>query len=95
MRSAAIGVLVAALIVSAYALGRLQPETPRSDFKLGLLRAQLFSGGPERLFEDVGRQTLAKSISVGLMPDDTVLDVGAGSLRIGWWLLQYIEPENY
>jgi ubiquinone/menaquinone biosynthesis C-methylase UbiE len=29
------------------------------------------------------------------MPNDKLLDLGAGSLRIGWWFLHYIKPENY
>jgi hypothetical protein len=72
-----------------------RPQISVQDFKRAIKQAGLFTGGVGKVFEDVGRQTLAKSISVGLMPDDVVLDIGAGSLRIGWWLLQYIEPANY
>ncbi len=57
--------------------------------------AGVWSGGPEVHFERVGRMTLATAIEYGLMPDHKVLDVGAGSLRVGWWFLNYIEPSNY
>ena len=97
-------VLVAALIVMAFLLGRWQqdgaaPDThPRisfEEFKRAIQMAGVWSGGPTRKYMDVGRQTFATSVSQGLMPDHKVLDIGAGSLRIGWWLLQYVEPENY
>ena len=64
------------------------------EFTSGVRKAGLFTGGPTQ-YADVGRRTLAKAVDVGLLPTDTVLDIGAGSLRIGWWLVQYIEPRNY
>lgn len=64
-------------------------------FRDGIFEAGLYSGGPDELYEMAGRNTLATGIISGLMPDHTVLDIGAGSLRIGWWLVQYIEPANY
>ena len=64
-------------------------------FLAGIEESNLFSGGPEERFVGVGRGSLATAIESGLMPDDVVLDVGAGVLRVGWWLLQYIEPSNY
>lgn len=96
-------VLAGVLIVVAFVLGRSQqPDiAPKQglgisigDFKRAIQGAGLFSGGPERKYEDVGRQTFAVSVSQGLMPDHKVLDIGAGSLRIGWWYLHYIRPEN-
>jgi hypothetical protein len=59
------------------------------------MESGMFSGGPDEWFEDVGRRTLAACIENGLMPDHRVLDIGAGSLRVGWWLVHYIEPTNY
>jgi hypothetical protein len=64
-------------------------------FKRGLVRAGIPLGGPEAKFAQVGRKTLAAMIDAGLLPTDQVLDVGAGSMRIGWWLLHYIEPRHY
>ncbi len=65
------------------------------EFRQGIRKAGIWSGGPNKYFADVGRDTLASAIRHGLMPDHKVLDVGAGSLRVAWWLLQYIEPSNY
>lgn len=72
-------------------------STPISfeQFKSGVLKSTEWTGGPDERFEDVGRNTLATAIRYGLMPDHQVLDIGAGSLRVGWWLLQYIKPSNY
>ncbi len=64
-------------------------------FQDGLRQAGIWAGGPGFKFEGVGRETLAAAIKYGLDPDHKVLDVGAGSLRVGWWLLHYVEPENY
>jgi cyclopropane fatty-acyl-phospholipid synthase-like methyltransferase len=64
-------------------------------FKAALAAARIWSGGGEEKFESVGRRTLAAMIEHGLQPHHKVLDVGAGSLRVGWWLLHYIEPSNY
>lgn len=64
-------------------------------FREGIDAAGVWSGGHEDDFERVGRMTLATAIEYGLMPDHKLLDVGAGSLRVGWWFLQYIEPSNY
>jgi hypothetical protein len=64
-------------------------------FQADVEQSALWSGGPDERFETVGRNTLAAAIRYGLMPDHKVLDIGAGSLRVGWWLLQYIKPANY
>lgn len=94
-----------ALIVAAAPAGCGQSEpgaslkppeaTDIEAFKSGLRRAGIWSGGQPHLFEGAGRNTLATMIEFGLMPTDEVLDVGAGALRVGWWLLHYVEPENY
>jgi len=65
------------------------------EFEKGLRAAEIWFGGPEERFEEVGRGTLALAIDSGLNPDHQVLDIGAGSLRVGWWILQYIDPKNY
>ena len=60
------------------------------------LEAQgVFLGGPLRKFEAVGRDTLAVLRRHGLQPTSTVLDVGCGCLRIGYWLIHYLEPDRY
>lgn len=96
-------VLTVVLIVAAFLVGKSQRTevAPRAleisvdDFKRAIQEAGLFSGGPEHKYEDVGRQTFAISVSLGLMPDHQVLDIGAGSLRTAWWYLQFIKPENF
>jgi hypothetical protein len=95
-------IALALLLAVAYLLGRSQggPGSPRTtppfeEFRDRIFQSGIFSGGPDVWFEDVGRRTLAKSIECGLMPDDVVLDIGAGALRVGWWLVQYVRPQNY
>ena len=96
--------LAGVLIVIAILVGRSQrkevaldarPSISVQNFKRAIQQTGVWSGGPEWKYVDVGRQTFATSVSQGLMPDHKVLDIGAGSLRIGWWLLQYVKPENY
>ncbi|MEM7516184.1 MAG: class I SAM-dependent methyltransferase, partial [Planctomycetota bacterium] len=64
-------------------------------FRTSVTDAGIWSGGPAKRYEWVGRKSFAKMVEIGLQPDDKVLDVGAGSLRVGWWILNYIDPENY
>lgn len=64
-------------------------------YQAELVERGIWSGGAEYKFEDVGRGTLATAIELGLMPEHKVLDIGAGSLRVGWWFLHFIEPSNY
>ena len=64
-------------------------------FKAELRRRNIWSGGDPRKFAWVGRGTLATAIEHGLKPEHRVLDIGAGSLRVGWWFVQYIDPSNY
>ncbi len=65
------------------------------EFQAAILKSGLWTGGNRARLEEVGRNSLATAIEYGLMPEHKVLDIGAGSLRVGWWLLQYIEPSNY
>jgi hypothetical protein len=64
-------------------------------FRVELRKAGIWTGGPDPYFGNVGRNTLVTAIEHGLMREHKVLDVGAGSLRVGWWFLHYIEPRNY
>jgi hypothetical protein len=90
--------LLVAVLISGCQLNE-EGRTPRTvsleDFKEQLQARKIWLGGGIPKFEEVGRGTFATAIEQGLMPDHRVLDIGAGSLRIGWWLLQYIEPSNY
>jgi hypothetical protein len=97
-----LAMLLALLLVLAYLPGCGQSDqrsklrsVSLSEFKAELKKRGIWWGGADYKFEDVGRGTLSTAIEHGLMPDHKVLDIGAGSLRVGWWLLHYIEPSNY
>lgn len=54
-----------------------------------------FTGGPVESFGDIGRYTLDSLEQCGLTPDSTFLDVGCGALRLGYWLIRYLNPDRY
>ena len=54
-----------------------------------------FLGGPRRDFEKVGRTTFELLLREGLRPDHKVVDVGCGALRVGYWLIHYLEAGGY
>lgn len=85
------------LLMLAALLSCTEETTPITfeQFEAAIEESGVWKGGPETRYEAVGRHSLATAIEVGLLPEHKVLDVGAGSLRVGFWLLQYIEPENY
>lgn len=55
----------------------------------------VFSGGPDKYFEEVGRLQLISLLKIGLYPDSKVLDVGCGCLRGGYWLIHFLNSGNY
>jgi hypothetical protein len=65
------------------------------EFHAKIIESGIWTGGPEGKFEQAGRGSLAAAIAHGLNPEHKLLDIGAGCMRIGWWLIQYIEPCNY
>jgi SAM-dependent methyltransferase len=54
-----------------------------------------FTGGNAELFEEVGRFTLQSLRQNGLAPHHRVLDVGCGTLRLGYFLVRYLDPDRY
>lgn len=54
-----------------------------------------FLGGPKHDFERVGRLGLQVLLAEGLMPGSRVLDVGCGALRLGYWLMRFLDPGCY
>jgi SAM-dependent methyltransferase len=54
-----------------------------------------FIASPLDYFESSGRLQLATLITHGLYPSSKVLDVGCGSLRAGYWLMNFLEPGRY
>jgi SAM-dependent methyltransferase len=65
------------------------------DRAIALREAGGFLGGPLDDFERVGRLQLATLITQGLYPSSRVLDVGCGSLRAGYWIMNFLEPGGY
>jgi len=55
----------------------------------------IFTGGPPELFESAGRLQLVTLLYEGLLPESTVLDVGCGCLRAGYWLIRFLDTGCY
>lgn len=54
-----------------------------------------FSGGPKKAFEKVGRHTFVTLLQQGLRPDSMVLDYGCGAMRLGYWIMRFLDPGCY
>ena len=54
-----------------------------------------FLGGPPADFERVGRLSFEVLLREGLLPSSRVLDVGCGALRVGYWLMRFLDPGCY
>jgi SAM-dependent methyltransferase len=54
-----------------------------------------FIGGPRFNFEQVGRLGFEVLLKEGLRPSSRVLDVGCGALRLGYWLMRFLDPGCY
>ncbi|HVU21330.1 MAG TPA: class I SAM-dependent methyltransferase [Rhizomicrobium sp.] len=54
-----------------------------------------FTGGPIDRFGVVGRQTFKSLKAAGVRRSSKVLDVGCGALRLGYWLVRFLEPDCY
>jgi SAM-dependent methyltransferase len=54
-----------------------------------------FLGGPKHDFERVGRLGFQVLLAEGLEPKSRVLDVGCGALRLGYWLMRFLDPGGY
>lgn len=54
-----------------------------------------FLGIPARTFEDAGRRQFVSLLQAGLRPESRVLDLGCGVLRVGYWLIRFLEPDRY
>ncbi|HYM54637.1 MAG TPA: class I SAM-dependent methyltransferase, partial [Solirubrobacteraceae bacterium] len=68
--------------------GSLQDKSER-------LATQMFLGGPKRDFEQVGRLCLEVLLRERLRPSSRVLDVGCGALRVGYWLMRFLDTGCY
>jgi SAM-dependent methyltransferase len=54
-----------------------------------------FLGGPLGDFERVGRLGMDVLLREGLDPSSRVLDVGCGALRLGYWLMRFLDRGCY
>jgi SAM-dependent methyltransferase len=63
--------------------------------KVERLADQAFLGGPPTDFERVGRLSFEALLAEGLKPSSRVLDVGCGALRMGYWLMRFLDPGCY
>jgi SAM-dependent methyltransferase len=59
------------------------------------LAERMFLGGPVHDFERVGRMCFDVLLREGLAADSRVLDVGCGALRLGYWLMRFLEQGCY
>jgi SAM-dependent methyltransferase len=60
-----------------------------------LARRGIFTGGPVHCFEAVGRSVFIFLLENKLMPESRVLDVGCGCLRVGYWLINFLDSGCY
>jgi SAM-dependent methyltransferase len=59
------------------------------------LAQKRFLGGPQGDFERVGRLCVEVLLKEGLRPSSRVLDVGCGALRVGHWLMRFLDAGCY
>jgi hypothetical protein len=60
-----------------------------------LLAEVNFTGGPTDQFEPVGRETFVALLECGLLPHHNFLDFGCGALRLGYWLIRFMDEGRY
>src|SRR3954466_11929262 len=54
-----------------------------------------FVGGPRDDFEAMGQAMFDVLRKEGLRPNSRVLDVGCGALRLGYWLMRFLDAGCY
>ena len=54
-----------------------------------------FVGVPQRTFEEGGRAQFVRLLQHGLLPESKVLEIGCGVLRVGYWLIRFLEADGY
>jgi SAM-dependent methyltransferase len=55
----------------------------------------IFIGGSAQSFDIPGRKILMTLLDSGLYPNSTVLDIGCGCLRGGYWLIHFLDKDCY
>jgi SAM-dependent methyltransferase len=54
-----------------------------------------FLGGLPSDFERMGRAGFELLFAEGLQPNSKLLDVGCGALRVGYWVMRFLDPDSY
>src|ERR1700761_2364722 len=54
-----------------------------------------FTGGRLEIFAEAGQFSFDSLQQNGLKPSSKVLDYGCGSLRLGYWLVRFLEADRY
>jgi hypothetical protein len=54
-----------------------------------------FLGVPAATFEEGGRTHFIRLLQAGLQPDSSLLDIGCGCLRVGYWLVKFLDIDRY
>ena len=70
-------------------------QSKLADIADALIAEGGFSGGPKNAFEKVGRHTLVTLLQHGLRPDSLVLDYGCGVMRLGYWIMRFLDRGGY
>ena len=55
----------------------------------------IFVGCPLALFELTARDPICLALMEGLKPDSSVLEIGCGCLRVGYWFVQFLNAGRY
>jgi cyclopropane fatty-acyl-phospholipid synthase-like methyltransferase len=61
----------------------------------GMIEAHGFVGVPLETYDAAGREQFVRLLQSGLVPGSKVLDIGCGTLRLGWWLIPFLDRGNY
>lgn len=59
------------------------------------LSEETFIGFQPEHFDQGGREQFIYLLRAGLNPDSTVVDIGCGVLRAGYWLIHFLNPGCY
>ncbi|WP_229794273.1 class I SAM-dependent methyltransferase [Arenicella chitinivorans] len=60
-----------------------------------MIEANGFLGVPQETFETAGRSHFVRLLEQGLCPESKVLEIGCGCLRIGYWLIRFLDTGGY
>ena len=60
-----------------------------------LMHENGFQGVPTEDFEESGRLQFMSLLKEGLVPESRVLDIGCGVLRLGYWLIRFLDAGCY